>query len=135
MIFYGDKGKFGATGVHSIHKNIPPIRVPKAEWDAMRVGMLCTAGDNVAYVLLTIDRLCVRSPKTCKYDEMTAMITALRRMRSATNISRPLRFYVNVDERLAGERWPLDPREVEAAHTLGSEHEVFDYPDYPETPL
>lgn len=88
-IAYGDKGKFGSTGVHTLCDLIkcPPILLDKTEWDAKRIGMICVAGDWFADMQANIDKLCARSPKTCDYEEVKVGRAALRRvnkMRKAT---------------------------------------------------
>lgn len=91
MTFYGDKGKFGATSVHSLHKQIPPETISKADWDLMRIGMVCTAGENISYALATIDKLCTQRKGACTYEEMRE---ALARIEGATRLDKPLDFFV-----------------------------------------
>lgn len=125
MTFYGDKGKFGATAVHSIHKNIPPQAIPKAQWDTMRIGMVCTDGVNISWALATIDRLCARLPRTCRYEEAEKIKAALAYVRRAAKLNRELAFYV--DDFAYRDFGVYDLRDFEVAHSLGPDQEVLEH--------
>lgn len=65
--FYGDKGKYGATKVESLHPEKPGVKILKSEWDALRIGMVCTEAKNVTNIQLIIDTLCAKNPMACSY--------------------------------------------------------------------
>jgi len=64
---YGDEGKFGAVEEHTLLTNIPPKQIDKGPWDDMRIGMVCTAANNIADIQATVDKLCNRHPNECDY--------------------------------------------------------------------
>ncbi len=66
-VFYGDKGIHGATAVHSLKTEIPPVRIAKPEWDKLRIGMICTDADTVADLQASIDKLCSQNKSMCYY--------------------------------------------------------------------
>lgn len=65
--FYGDKGVLGATMVESLKPEKPGVRIPKAEWDQRRLGMVCTSAANIADIQANIDRLCALNKFACAY--------------------------------------------------------------------
>lgn len=78
-IFYGDMGKFGAVGVHSLFTDIPPVRVYQPAWDQMRIGMVCTTADTIAEIQATVDKLCTSS-KRCDYEKMEKTRSSMRNL-------------------------------------------------------
>jgi len=79
---WGDKGRFGATGVRTLCDLIkcPPVLLDKTAWDEKRIGMICVDGAWFADMQANIDKLCARSPKTCDYEEVKAGRAALLRV-------------------------------------------------------
>lgn len=73
---WGDKGKFGATEVHTLF-NIPPKLIDKTTWDNMRIGMVCMLANTIADIQSTVDRLCNKHPGSCSY-ETQQRITAFK---------------------------------------------------------
>lgn len=67
--FYGDKGKFGATKVESLHPERPGVRILKTPWDELRIGMVCTRADNIRTMQTIIDKLCASNRTACYYAE------------------------------------------------------------------
>ena len=67
--FYGDKGKFGATMVESLHPEKPGVRLLKTPWDEKRVGMVCTDANNIRTLQTIIDKLCANNRTVCYYAE------------------------------------------------------------------
>lgn len=65
--FYGDKGKYGATKVESLHPEKPGVRLPKSEWDTLRIGMVCTDAANIRTIQTLIDTLCTKNSFACNY--------------------------------------------------------------------
>ena len=79
---WGDKGRFGATGVHTLCsiEKCPPVLLDKNAWDEKRIGMVCVDGSYFADMQANIDKLCTRQPKTCDYEEVRMGREALRRV-------------------------------------------------------
>lgn len=77
--FYGDKGKFGATKVESLHPEKPGVRLLKTPWDELRIGMVCTRADNITSLQAIIDKLCASNRTICYYakDGVTEVQKAL----------------------------------------------------------
>lgn len=65
--FYGDKGKYGATKVESLHPEKPGYRMPKSAWDVRRIGMVCTDAENITTMQAIIDKLCASNRTVCFY--------------------------------------------------------------------
>lgn len=65
--FYGDKGKYGATKVHSLATHLSPERLYKSQWDEIRIGMVCTQAANITDMQANIDKLCSLNPAMCWY--------------------------------------------------------------------
>lgn len=65
--FYGDKGKFGATMVESLHPEKPGVKIPKSKWDELRIAMVCTKADNVRTLQTIVDKLCAMNQMICDY--------------------------------------------------------------------
>lgn len=124
---YGDKGKFGATAVHTINKKIPPLAIPKAEWDVKRIGMVCGDATVISDYLTMIDKFCAEKPKYCKYEDVRTAKAALQRARAVAKLNREKSFFI--DERAALSRFDwreFDPRGFEIAHSIRTEGEVFE---------
>lgn len=83
--FYGDKGKYGATKVESLHPEKPGVRIPKSEWDEIRIGMVCTKGTNITDMQANIDKLCAKNSFACSYvkDSLEKFQAALSLIESA----------------------------------------------------
>lgn len=125
---YGDKGKFGSTAVHTIKKSIPPKAIPKAEWDAMRIGMVCGDASAIEELLLLIDKLCVKLKGQCEYeaDAVAKTKNALKRVAAAAKLNRSRDFFVEQDLRARGCFVEvLDERDFEVAHEVAPIEEVF----------
>jgi len=77
-LIYGDKGKFGATQVHTLCglEKCPPVFLDKATWDAKRIGMICLANDDLADMQAIIDKLCVNYKK-CDYEKVETLRRAV----------------------------------------------------------
>lgn len=84
--FYGDKGKFGATEVESLHPEKPGVRLAKSKWDEMRIGMACTPVANVTTIQNIIDKLCSENPVACHYagEGVSQVQNTLSQMKRAT---------------------------------------------------
>lgn len=82
FLVYGDKGKFGATGVHTLcdTERCPPVLLKKAQWDELRIGMVCTDANNFADMQANIDRFCAKNPNVCEYEEVVKAKAALSRI-------------------------------------------------------
>lgn len=65
--FYGDKGKFGATEVESLHPEKPGVKWLKTPWDEKRIGMICTEAANIRTLQTIIDKLCAANRTACYY--------------------------------------------------------------------
>jgi hypothetical protein len=70
-VAYGDKGILGATAVHTLFTSIPPVHYSKDEWDALRLGMICMAPQDISEIQQSVDDLCLRWP--CDYQTMQAI--------------------------------------------------------------
>jgi uncharacterized protein YciU (UPF0263 family) len=83
--FYGDKGKFGATEVESLHPEKPGVKIQKQEWDEKRIGMVCTDGANIADMQANIDKLCVKNKTACWYakEELSELHSAFNSAKKA----------------------------------------------------
>lgn len=66
-VFCGDLGRFGATCVHSLKTEIPAKRIMKTDWDAMRIGYVCTEANTIADIQASIDKLCNKNKSMCYY--------------------------------------------------------------------
>lgn len=81
---YGDEGKFGAVAVHTLFTQIPPAHIGKADWDQMRIGMVCFNGADVNEMQKVIDDLCTKQTGACSYEAYQnakiAMATLFRHM-------------------------------------------------------
>ena len=86
-IFYGDQGRFGAVGLHTLFTTIPPVFIEKPEWDIMRIGMSCTLTSNITDMQANIDKLCSENPNVCIYDEMQQLRAALASIVRLQNFS------------------------------------------------
>ena len=84
--FYGDKGKFGATEVESLHPEKPGVKIPKADWDLKRIGMVCTDAANITDMQANIDKLCVKNKTACWYakEEIEQVNSAFSAAKKAT---------------------------------------------------
>lgn len=80
---YGDMGRFGATKVHTLFTDIPPVRIYQPEWDDLRIGMVCTKAENIADIQATVDKLCAKNPNHCTYEKRQAIANFKRQMRLA----------------------------------------------------
>lgn len=127
QILYGDKGKFGATAVHTIRKDIKPVAIPKAQWDQIRIGMVCGDAAYIGYMLTLVDKLCAQL-KRCDYEDVARVKAALRYVASAAKLNRPLSFFVDDSPVcIQGDARELDPRDFEIAHSLGTDQEVLEH--------
>lgn len=82
-IFYGDKGKFGATAVHTLRTDIPPKRIYKAEWDDLRIGMICGTADDINDLIVLIDKLCNKDSNNCDYEAVEGAKKAMRQLKAS----------------------------------------------------
>lgn len=67
IVFCGDKAKFGATCVESLHPEKPGFRMAKSAWDIRRIGMVCTDAENITTLQNIIDKLCANNRTVCYY--------------------------------------------------------------------
>ncbi len=136
-LLWGDKGKFGATGVHTIHKELGNPVLSKKEWDLKRIGMVCGDADALADLLNIIDKLCARHEGECQYETIAQVKDAIARTRAAAKLHRDLSFF-RVDPAVNDARCDfgvLDSREFEIAHWVGPDEEVFEHHEFEGTRL
>lgn len=81
-IIYGDEGKFGATAVHTLFTDTPPVFYTKADWDILRLGMVCTQASDLAEIQKTVDILCTQNPGQCNYEVQGKLKAAMSRLLS-----------------------------------------------------
>ena len=64
--WYGDKGSLGAHWVDLFDANTGDI--PKAQWDVLRFGMVCSSADNLENLLTDIEKMC-DTQQTCTIEQ------------------------------------------------------------------
>lgn len=86
--FFGDKGRFGATKVWSLSTERPGVKIPKSQWDEIRIGMVCTKAENITDIQTNIDKLCAANTTTCWYvkEEFQKIQAALAKIQEAAKI-------------------------------------------------
>jgi hypothetical protein len=79
--WYGDKGAFGARATYFIQDK--RRNISKAEWDKMRVGMVCTSAETFSNWKKSLMKLC-DSNKACYFysEEVEKATNALSRVES-----------------------------------------------------
>lgn len=73
----GDEGKFGAVCVHTLFTQIKPVHISKADWDAMRIGMISFSASDVSDIQKTVDDLCSKHAGACDYQAYQAATAAM----------------------------------------------------------
>jgi hypothetical protein len=82
-VVFGDKGRHGATAVHTLFTDIAPVHIPLLQWNAMRLGMACISVDDLSQIQQTIDELCTKHTGACNYAVQQKIAAAFRQMRHA----------------------------------------------------
>lgn len=77
-LVYGDLGKFGAMETHTLFTEIKPIRIHQPDWDQKRIGMTCTATDNITDIIALIDKMCASHKGECEYEKLLALKKAIK---------------------------------------------------------